>query len=79
MSRSGLAKRASTSEAWAERGVRARFFSGRLERGSADVESESGVDCDIAVMEQSRYHGTWIRRGCARVVAHVMDTGVNAM
>ena len=47
MSRSGLEKRASTDEAWPSRGVRARFFVGRLERGSAEVGIDSGMFSDM--------------------------------
>ena len=50
MSRSGFAKRASTEEAYASRGVRARFLVGRLERGSADVGIDSGIGSDIVVV-----------------------------
>ena len=49
MSRSGFAKRASTCEACSVRGVRARFLTGRLERGSADVGMASGIGSDIVV------------------------------
>lgn len=47
MAASGLAKRASTWEAWAETGVRARRLMGRRERGSADVGIDSGMGSDI--------------------------------
>ena len=49
ISRSGFAKRASTCEACAERGVRARFLVGRLDRGSAEVGIDSGIGSDIVV------------------------------
>ena len=49
MSRSGLANKASTCEAWAVRGVRARFLVGRLERGSAEVGMDSGMGSDMLV------------------------------
>ncbi len=47
MSRSGFAKRASTCEACAVTGVRARRFVGRLERGSCEVGIDSGMGSDI--------------------------------
>lgn len=47
MSWSGLEKRASTCDAALERGERARFLMGRLERGSADVGIDSGMFSDI--------------------------------
>lgn len=62
MSRSGFAKRASTWEACAVRGVRARFLVGRLERGSAEVGMDSGIgsdmvggrsECSIASVEEA--------------------------
>lgn len=43
----GLAKRASTLLACADTGVRARFFVGRLERGSAEVGMDSGIGSDM--------------------------------
>ena len=49
ISRSGLAKRASTCADCCEMGVRARFFVGRLERGSADVGMDSGMGSDMLV------------------------------
>jgi len=50
MSRSGWAKRCSTWEACCEAGERARFFVGRLERGSAEVGMEAGIGSDILVV-----------------------------
>lgn len=50
---SGFAKRELRDVAWAVVGVRARFFVGRLERGSADVGIDSGPSPDIAVREVS--------------------------
>lgn len=47
MSRSGLAKRASTWEACCVTWVRARRLRGRLERGSAEVGMDSGMGSDI--------------------------------
>lgn len=44
---SGFAKRASSWEAFWERGLRARFLRGRLERGSAEVGMLSGICSDI--------------------------------
>lgn len=44
---SGLAKRASSWEACAEVGVRARRLSGRWERGSKDVGIDSGMGSDM--------------------------------
>ena len=44
---SGFAKRASMWEAVSERGDRARFLRGRLERGSAEVGMLSGMGSDI--------------------------------
>jgi hypothetical protein len=44
---SGLAKRASREAAWEETGVRARFLRGRLERGSAEVGTDSGMGSDM--------------------------------
>ena len=52
MSRSGLAKRASTWEACCVTGVRARRLRGRLERGSAEVGMDSGMGSDIFVRQQ---------------------------
>ena len=52
MSRSGLAKRASTWEACCVTGVRARRLSGRLERGSEEVGIDSGMGSDIFVRQQ---------------------------
>lgn len=49
ISRSGFAKRASTSAACTVRGVRARFLVGRLERGSAEVGIDSGMGSDMVV------------------------------
>jgi len=47
ISRSGLAKRASTcADCW-EPGVSARFFVGRWERRSDDVGTDSGIGSDI--------------------------------
>jgi hypothetical protein len=46
---SGLEKRAEMWEAVSERGDRARFLSGRLERGSAEVGMLSGMGSDIEV------------------------------
>lgn len=47
ISRSGLAKRASTwADCW-EVGVRARFFVGRWERRSEEVGMDSGMGSDI--------------------------------
>jgi hypothetical protein len=58
MLRSGFAKRASTWDAWAVRGVRARFLVGRCERGSAEVGIDSGMGSDIVVVElMSRVDG----------------------
>jgi hypothetical protein len=51
---SGLAKRASTWEAVWERGERARFFRGRLKRGSAEVGMLSGMGSDIVVVTLRR-------------------------
>jgi len=51
MLRSGFAKRASTDEACSPRGVRARFFVGRFERGSADVGIDSGMGSDIVAAQ----------------------------
>lgn len=50
MGRSGWAKRAVTWEARAARGVRARFFVGRCERGSAEVGMDSGIGSDMAAV-----------------------------
>jgi hypothetical protein len=50
MLRSGFAKRASTDEACSPRGVRARFFVGRFERGSADVGMDSGMGSDMVAV-----------------------------
>lgn len=50
MSRSGLAKRASTLEACCERGVRARFLVGRLEWRSEDVGIDSGMGSDMVIV-----------------------------
>ncbi len=47
ISRSGLAKSASTWLACWVLGVRARFLSGRLERGSWDVGIDSGIGSDM--------------------------------
>lgn len=47
MSVSGLAKRASSCEACAETGVRARRLRGRWERRSYDVGIDSGIGSDI--------------------------------
>ncbi len=47
ISRSGLAKRASTCDACAVVGVRARRLVGRLERGSWEVGMDSGIGSDI--------------------------------
>lgn len=47
MSMSGFAKSASSWFAWAETGVRARRLRGRLERGSADVGTDSGMGSDM--------------------------------
>ena len=48
MSRSGLEKRAEREAACAEMGVSmARFLRGRLERGSAEVGTDSGMFSDI--------------------------------
>jgi hypothetical protein len=47
---SGLAKRASSWAAVWERGERARFLVGRLERGSAEVGIDSGMGSDIVLM-----------------------------
>ena len=58
ISRSGLAKRASTCADCCEMGVRARFFVGRLERGSADVGMDSGMGSDMLVLGWST--------GCSR-------------
>ena len=44
---SGLENRASTCDAAVDRGERARFLRGRLERGSADVGIDSGMFSDI--------------------------------
>ena len=44
---SGFANRASSCDAFWERGERARFFVGRLERGSAEVGILSGIASDI--------------------------------
>ncbi len=49
ISREGLEKRASTEEAWPARGVRARRFVGRCERGSALVGMDSGMGSDMVV------------------------------
>ena len=49
MSRSGLAKSASTCEACCVTGVRARRLRGRLERGSEEVGMDSGMGSDISV------------------------------
>ena len=55
ISRSGLAKRASTCEAWAVTGVRARRFVGRLERGSWVVVIDSGFGAYFF------WGGLWVR------------------
>ncbi len=54
---SGLAKSASSCDAVWERGLRARFLVGRLERGSAEVGMLSGMGSDIvsAVWSRGRY------------------------
>jgi hypothetical protein len=64
MSRSGFANSASTVCACASRDVRARFFVGRLERGSADVGIDSGIGSDIVVVvdrlrRSARLPGRW--------------------
>lgn len=46
---SGLAKRVVMALAVWERGERARFLRGRLERGSAEVGIDSGICSDIVV------------------------------
>lgn len=46
---SGLLKRAVIWEAVCDRGLRARFLRGRLERGSAEVGIDSGMRSDIVV------------------------------
>ena len=49
ISRSGLEKSAEREAACAEMGVSmARFFRGRLERGSAEVGMDSGIFSDIS-------------------------------
>lgn len=67
---SGLAKRASSSAAWAETGVRARFLVGRLDRGSADVGMDSGPSPDMAAV-------WW--DGCARVAMEGDDDDDSAL
>lgn len=46
---SGFANNASKEAAWEETGVRARFFRGRLERGSEEVGIDSGIGSDISM------------------------------
>lgn len=76
ISRSGFAKRASTWEACSVRGVRARFFTGRFERGSADVGIASGIGSDMVFAGEDGY--AWRRRRCVEIRApentHVADS-----
>lgn len=65
ISRSGFANRASTWEACSVRGVRARFFTGRFERGSADVGIASGMGSDIVFAGEDGY--AWRRRRCVEI------------
>lgn len=65
MGMSGFAKRASSWDAWAEVGVRARRFKGRRERGSEDVGIDSGMGSDI--LEVSEVWGLEIGKGLYRL------------
>jgi hypothetical protein len=52
---SGFAKRASSCAAVWDLGERARFFVGRLERGSAEVGMLSGMGSDIVMVLCGQY------------------------
>lgn len=76
---SGFAKRVEMAEAVSDLGVRARFFVGRLERGSAEVGMDSGIDSDMLICKSN---GPFLRQGFEPYLGDIRwlraDKGVKA-
>ena len=70
ISRSGLAKRASTCADCCVVGVRARFLVGRWERRSEEVGMDSGIGSDMLAIQELREVQMVLKRVVGWLIQH---------